>query len=250
FYKPDVFGDILVNDPIDEQKELSNNLKQVACSKFHDFSFAYDGSLYYAWGKINDDICPSFIKLNGQPKSFAAASALVLQSPITFGLTSTKRQSESNDQILKKSIFRLFDNPDNYDVEFVIGDKRILACKCYLKTASEYYNRMFSGDWRENNTVIIDAYSYDTYYAYLNFLHDGCIRIDENNIAELSDLANCYGDERLKEQCETFIWNDLNERTLRKYFPLIVNYELIEVQAKLVDLTIDEVLPKMFKKLK
>ena len=34
--------------------------------------------------------------------------------------------------------------------------------------ASKYYCQMFSGVWQENtNRVMIDAYSYDVYYSYL-----------------------------------------------------------------------------------
>nr|XP_027196360.1 uncharacterized protein LOC113790854 [Dermatophagoides pteronyssinus] len=79
---------------------------------------------------------------------------------------------ESNDFIIIYS--RLFDNPriiimSSYDDR---DDKRILACKCYLKMASKYYNiRMFSGDFGKKNTnrVVIDAYNYnyDVYYSYL-----------------------------------------------------------------------------------
>uniref|UniRef100_A0A6P6XYM8 Ultraviolet-B receptor UVR8-like n=1 Tax=Dermatophagoides pteronyssinus TaxID=6956 RepID=A0A6P6XYM8_DERPT len=93
-----------------------------------------------------------------------ASSAIVNKSPMTFGLTSTIETYESHVTI---SNIVLFNNPDNYDVEFVIDDKRILASKCYLKMASKYYSRMFSGDWKNTDSVVINDYGYDTYYSYL-----------------------------------------------------------------------------------
>ncbi|XP_075679422.1 RCC1 and BTB domain-containing protein 2-like [Dermatophagoides pteronyssinus] len=246
-----IFGCGYGQPPINDNKQNSSvptkipieNVQSVACKNHHLISYALDhSSHYYEWGKLNSKKLVPLEKLNGRPKSFAAASAIVNKSPITFGLTSTFYSFESHDTI---SNIGLLDNPNNYDVEFIIGDKRILACKCYLKMSSKYYNRMFSGDWLENDQVIIKDYSYDIYYSYLRMLHTGRIRINQSNIAELIDLANCYGDERLMKHCKTFIRTDLNERTLFIYFPLIDKYELNEMNDKLVQLTIEEVLPKI-----
>ncbi|KAH7638238.1 hypothetical protein HUG17_9344 [Dermatophagoides farinae] len=204
------------------------NVQQIACSKFGRFSLAHDGSSYYAWGKTENGDWLSPRKLDGQPTSFASVSVQVLDSPITFGLTSTIYAFGSNDSIYK-SILRLFDNQDNYDVEFIIDKKRIKACKCYLKSVSEYYCRMFSGNWCENDLVNINDYSYETYHAYLLMLHTGEIHINRQNITELVDLANCYGDIKLMEHCKTFIWNDLDEQTTPTYRTLINKYEIKEL---------------------
>ncbi|XP_075588692.1 RCC1 and BTB domain-containing protein 1-like [Dermatophagoides farinae] len=225
-----------------------DNVQKIACSKFHNFSLAHDGLSYYAWGKtINGDwLSPR--KLDGQPTSFASAAAMILSSPITFGLTSTIYVFEYNDPLLAiQSISRLFNNPDDFDVEFIIGEQCIRAWKCYLKMASVYFCRMFSGDWGENNRVIIKDYSYDIYYAYLRWLHDGYIRIDHTNIDELFDIANCYCDERLQKQCKKFIGIDLNEQTLIDYLPLIKRYEIGTggLQNKISHLTMENVMPKI-----
>ncbi|XP_075589213.1 RCC1 and BTB domain-containing protein 2-like [Dermatophagoides farinae] len=211
------------------------NLQQIKCSKIHNVSLAYDGSSYYAWGKTKYDKWLLPKKLDGHPTSFASASVQVLNSPITFGLTSTIYEFGSHDSISYKSIVKLFDNQDNYDVKFIIDNKHIKACKCYLKSASEYYGRMFSGNWSENDQVITD-YSYETYYAYIRMLHTGKIQINHQNITELVDLANCYGDESLMKYCATFIRNDLDEQTMPKYLPLINKYEMIEMYEKLAHL--------------
>ncbi|KAH7638251.1 hypothetical protein HUG17_9357 [Dermatophagoides farinae] len=223
------------------------NVQQIACSKFHNFSLAYDGSSYYAWGETKSGKWSSPRKLGGHPTSFSAASAMILSSPITFGLTSIIHAFGSHDSISyqSESLLRLFDNRDSYDLEFLIDKKHIKACKCYLKSASEYYRRMFSGNWRENDQVIINDYSYETYYAYLRMLHTGEIQINHQNIAELVDLANCYGDKRLMKHCKTFIWNDLNAQTMPSYLPLIIKYDMKEFYDKLSRITIKQVLPKV-----
>ncbi|KAH9528477.1 RCC1 and BTB domain-containing protein 2-like [Dermatophagoides farinae] len=111
-----------------------------------------------------------------------------------------------------------------------------MACKCYLKSVSEYYRRMFSGNWIENDQVIINDYSYETYYAYLLMLHTGKIYINRENITELVDLANCYGDLKLMEYCKTFIRNDLDDQTMSTYLLLINKYEIKELYDKIVHL--------------
>ncbi|XP_046915942.2 RCC1 and BTB domain-containing protein 2 [Dermatophagoides farinae] len=213
------------------------NVQQIACSKFGRFSFAHDGSLYYAWGKTKHG--PNWSsprKLDDSHSSFASVSVQVLDSPITFGITSTIYKFGSHDSISYKSTFQLFDNQDNYDVEFIIDKKIIKACKYYLKSVSEYYRRMFSGNWSENNQVIINDYSYETYYAYLHMLHTGKIHITRQNITELVDLSNCYGDEKLMGYCKTFIRSDLNKHTISIYHPLIRKYEMNELHDKLIHL--------------
>ncbi|KAH9413977.1 RCC1 and BTB domain-containing protein 1 [Dermatophagoides pteronyssinus] len=219
------------------------NVQNVACKNYHLISFALDhSSHYYEWGRLQNKELLPLKRLDGQLKSFAAASVMVNKSPITYGLTSTIYSFESNDTI---SNIGLLDNPDNYDVKFVIDDKRILACKCYLKMSSEYYSRMFSGDWQENDQVIIKDYSYYVYYSYLRMLHTGRIRINQSNIAELIDLANCYGDEQLMKHCKTFIRRDLKKQTLCIYLPLINKYQLDTMHDKLVELTVENILPKI-----
>ncbi|XP_075679424.1 RCC1 and BTB domain-containing protein 2-like [Dermatophagoides pteronyssinus] len=219
------------------------NVQSMACKNSHLISYALDhSSHYYQWGRLYSKKLAPLKKLDGQPKSFVAASIMSYKSPITFGLTSTIYSFESHDTITN---IGLLDNPDNYDVEFVIGDKRILARKCYLKMSSKYYSRMFSGDWLENDQVIIKDYNYDVYYSYLLMLHTGRIRINQSNIAILIDLANCYGDERLMKHCKTFIRRDLNKQTLCIYLPLINKYELDDMHDKLVQLTTKDVLPKI-----
>nr|XP_027196359.1 RCC1 and BTB domain-containing protein 2-like [Dermatophagoides pteronyssinus] len=205
-----IFGCGYGQNPINEEdanvptKIPVENVQSVACMNNCAISLALDQtSHYYVWCRVKKKFLPP-IKLDNRPRSFAAASVILYKSPFTYGLTSTIYVFDLYDPI---SFIQLLDNPNNYDVEFVIGNKRILASKCYLKMASKYYKRMFSGDWKENKQVTIKDYGYDVYYSYLVMLHNGRIRINKDNIAELIDLAKCYGDERLIKHCQTFHTN-------------------------------------------
>nr|XP_027198073.1 RCC1 and BTB domain-containing protein 1-like [Dermatophagoides pteronyssinus] len=203
------------------------NVQNVACANYLNFSMILvQSSQYYVWGEHQKKSWFPPQKLNGQFKSFAAAASMLRELPMTYGLTSTIGVFESKGSILCRSIIQLFNNPKNYDFEFIIGDKRIQTCKSFLQSASAYFFRMFFRNWRQKDSVTIEYYSYDTYYSYIRMLHDGYIRININNIAELIDLANFYDDERLMEYCHTFIGKNFTQQSIHSLIPLIINYKL------------------------
>ncbi|XP_075588839.1 RCC1 and BTB domain-containing protein 1-like [Dermatophagoides farinae] len=157
------------------------NVQQIACSKDHNLSLAHDGLNYYAWGKTMNGTWSSPRKLYDQHSSFASASALLLESQTTFGLTSVTNLFESNYTSTIQSNCQLFNNPNYYDVEFIIEKKPIKVSKCYLKSVSKFYGDKFSNDWEEEKKVTISDYSYDAYYEYLRMLHTGEININHQN---------------------------------------------------------------------
>ena len=76
-------------------------------------------------------------------------------------------------------------------------------------------------------------------------LHNGRIRINQSNIAELIDLGNCYGDQQLLQYCRTFIYEKLNNSTIELYQPLITKYEMIEFDVLIREITFNRILTKI-----
>ncbi|XP_075677489.1 RCC1 and BTB domain-containing protein 2-like [Dermatophagoides pteronyssinus] len=221
------------------------NVKNVTCKNFHKFSLALvDSSQYYVWGEYDKYFWLQPQKLNGQLKSFADASAMISNYLMTYSLTSTIDVFESKSATLNRSITQLFNNPENYDFEFIIGNKRIMACKSFLKSASRYFFRTFFRNWRHKDSVTIEYYSYDIFYSYIRMLHDGYIRIDMNNITDLIDLAHFYDDEQLMEYCQTFIRKNLTQQSIHSLIPLIINYKLDELDDDLYQYVEQKTLPK------
>ncbi|XP_075679657.1 RCC1 and BTB domain-containing protein 1-like [Dermatophagoides pteronyssinus] len=209
--------DLTNTDIYSSSKLVLGQVERIATTKYSKFALAYSKSSYYVWGKIYKHHWSSFTKLNAKFESFAAVVEKFTPSPLTF---------------------------DNYDVEFIVGQQkqRILACKFYLKSVSEYFCKMLSGKWLEKDRIIIDSYSYDTYYSYLNKLHCGdkdSIKINANNIGEFTDLAHCYCDQELIGYCKNFIRNDLNEKTIQIYLPIISKYQFDEFNDKLRQITFE-----------
>ena len=142
--------DLTNTDIYSSSKLVLGQVERIATTKYSKFALAYSKSSYYVWGKIHEHHWPSFTKLNAKFGSFAAVVEKFTPSPLTFGLTSTFYQLEQYKypfSKFEKSIRQLFNNPDNYDVEFIVGQQkqRILACKFFLKSVSEYFCKMLSG---------------------------------------------------------------------------------------------------------
>uniref|UniRef100_A0A6P6YB95 Probable E3 ubiquitin-protein ligase HERC4 n=1 Tax=Dermatophagoides pteronyssinus TaxID=6956 RepID=A0A6P6YB95_DERPT len=79
------YGQCPINDNEQDAKVPTKipieNVQSMACKNRHLISYALDhSSHYYQWGKLNKKLVP-LEKLDGQLKSFAAASAIVNKSP-------------------------------------------------------------------------------------------------------------------------------------------------------------------------
>uniref|UniRef100_A0A6P6YFK1 RCC1 and BTB domain-containing protein 2-like n=1 Tax=Dermatophagoides pteronyssinus TaxID=6956 RepID=A0A6P6YFK1_DERPT len=242
-----------------------NNVEIIACGVSHCLALTNADELY-SWGNNYDGQLglgdnknrktPSLVSLpdgliDSPIKNIVAGgwhSLLLLEDGQIFGWGYCQRPINDNQQ------------DSNVPTKIPIENVQSVACKncnvfslalCYLKMASKYYNQMFSGDWKENKLVTIKDYNYDVYYSYLMMLHNFHIKINKFNIVELIDLANCYDDERLMENCKTFIQRDLNRKNLFTYLPSIIKYKLFEynpIHIKLVKLIIDKMLPKIIDK--
>ncbi|OTF71253.1 hypothetical protein BLA29_004010 [Euroglyphus maynei] len=226
-------------------KLIFEEVKRIAYSKYCPFILVYCKSSYYKLDKsVNPDLSEKF---NFKNESLASIIIKLSPKPLTYGMIGTfySNEYERPHFIRNESMLRLFNNIDNHDIEFIIGDKRICASKCHLKSVSEYFRKMLSGKWRENDSIIITSYSYDTYYSYLSMLHGDSIKIDDENLTEFFDLAHCYIDQQLLQYCKCYIQNEINEQTLSTYLPIIIKYQLNELNGKLRQITHDKILPKI-----
>nr|XP_027200727.1 guanine nucleotide exchange factor SRM1-like [Dermatophagoides pteronyssinus] len=140
--------DLTNTDIYSSPKLVLSKVERIATSKFNRFALAYGNSSYYVWGKIYKHHWPSFAKFNFKFNSFAAILEKFTPLPFTFGLTSTFYQLEDYKHSLRKpeeSIRLLFDNPDNYDVEFIVGQQkqRIVAMLLFEQSEFEFLKTIF-----------------------------------------------------------------------------------------------------------
>ena len=89
------------------------------------------------------------------------------------------------------------------DISFQVGDKQIWAHKQVLMKCSVYFDKMFQSHWPESNNtkwMVHYSYSYDTFYAFLNYLYTEEL-MPNINWEDLRILATYYMHYNLQHIC-------------------------------------------------
>uniref|UniRef100_A0A914Q2H7 BTB domain-containing protein n=1 Tax=Panagrolaimus davidi TaxID=227884 RepID=A0A914Q2H7_9BILA len=111
---------------------------------------------------------------------------------------------------MQQERFEIFksQDPDNghFDITFEIEGKKLYANKFILTPCSETLKAMLSDRWsNKDESVKIEAYSYDNFYQFLTFLYTGSCKLTRENVFQLTDMAEFYAVPFLKEFCEKFL---------------------------------------------
>ena len=110
---------------------------------------------------------------------------------------------------------KAFDNPEDSDLKFKArrkGKKRksneefetIHVHKWFVKQSSEYFRRMFTNDWneRESNLIEVKDFSYEAYYEFLRYLYTDWIGTDNMDILlEMWSIGDQYTALDFKAKC-------------------------------------------------
>ncbi len=106
---------------------------------------------------------------------------------------------------MQANILKLFNNQKYNDLKFKIEDKHIYVHKLIIQINSAYFQEYFgermgaieeSTEYGNIETEIkIKDYSYDVYYASLEYLYTDCIVIETQKAMDLLFLANNYKEE-------------------------------------------------------
>lgn len=99
------------------------------------------------------------------------------------------------------------------------SDKRFSVHKYILVTRCTYFSGLFSHSWKDNqngeSTYDIESMSAEVFELLLEFLYTGEVTtISMETATELLIVANQYTLPRLKELCEQFLFNHLDEDTV------------------------------------
>lgn len=107
-----------------------------------------------------------------------------------------------------KTIFRQQVSPD---VLFEVKEKKIPGHSLILETSCEYFKNLLGGNFKEGDidttslkeprVVSIQDCDPDDFEMLLEYFYTGSIEIDEDDILSVSELANLYCLDKLKEHC-------------------------------------------------
>jgi hypothetical protein len=195
--------------------------EEISCNLLLNISVAKaDNDYCYVWGECENESfsTPQKTEMKSFNEVFAKYSKIkITREPIH--LSSTDFDDSSTNNKLLKNILKLFNNPKNSDLKFKIEGKYIYVQKCILETNCKYFESKFKESTKpmrestENKTrediIEIKGYSYDVYYAFLNYLYTHSIDIEAEKVIDLLVLANDYKEEELKLKCVEIVKNSI-----------------------------------------
>ncbi|XP_035711352.1 RCC1 and BTB domain-containing protein 1 [Folsomia candida] len=103
------------------------------------------------------------------------------------------------------------------DVTFSVDEKVITAHKCILAERSEYFETMFSHEWKEakeGSTIEVEDVKHEIFEAFLFYIYSEKIKFEEDeykNICDLMKLADSHCDNHVREECEQILIRNINK---------------------------------------
>uniref|UniRef100_A0A914RAU0 BTB domain-containing protein n=1 Tax=Panagrolaimus davidi TaxID=227884 RepID=A0A914RAU0_9BILA len=149
--------------------------------------------------------------------------------------------SQNNAYQLQLQRYEIFkeQNPEtgNFDLtlEFVDG-KKLYVHKFFIISVSETLNAMLSDRWSKNDdrAVKIEAYSSDNFFQFLSFLYSGDCDLTDENIFQLTDMAEFYGIQTLRDFCDSYL--SKMECILENFFDMLELQERYSLKGLIVSL--------------
>uniref|UniRef100_A0AC34FIY2 BTB domain-containing protein n=1 Tax=Panagrolaimus sp. ES5 TaxID=591445 RepID=A0AC34FIY2_9BILA len=128
----------------------------------------------------------------------------------------SKVYKRKNDDLLKslclmqKERYKIFKEQNlekgRFDVTFEVEGKMLRAHKFILTTVSETLDSWLSDRWSCKDAVIkIESYSYHCFFQFLSFLYCSECKLTGQNIVKMTDIAEFYGVQCLKDFCDEYL---------------------------------------------
>lgn len=129
---------------------------------------------------------------------------------------------------------KLYLNPTMADVYFVFKSdskrKLIPAHKCYLVAASDVFEKMFNGSWKEKNEVnIVDA-SAAAFEEFLQFFYLKQVLLSSKCIADVMNLGKKYNINECFEVCVKFLKDELHSYNVCRAYNLAILYDQLDLK--------------------
>ncbi|XP_055532027.1 BTB/POZ domain-containing protein 6-B-like isoform X2 [Wyeomyia smithii] len=130
----------------------------------------------------------------------------------------------------------LINNQFQSDVTFLVGEKRqpIYAHKLLLIIASEYFNAMFNGNFKESSSEQIEVLDMeaDIFLDILRFIYCGKVRMTVENALEIYVHAQKYMLNELRRRAVSFLEKHINACNALKIFAQNRQYEFSFINEK------------------
>uniref|UniRef100_A0A914XS47 BTB domain-containing protein n=1 Tax=Panagrolaimus superbus TaxID=310955 RepID=A0A914XS47_9BILA len=128
--------------------------------------------------------------------------------------------------------YKIFQQQDidkgRFDVTFEIEGKKLYVHSIFLTSLSEPMDSWLSDRWTTKDEVVkIEAYSYDEFYEFLTFVYTSECKLTDKNIVKMTDVAEFYDVQCLKELCDEFLAKkEMTVETIDELFDFARKYSL------------------------
>lgn len=153
---------------------------------------------------------PSDVGYNSLEKN-ETSDYMLSEVSYTSSVTSSRSGFDSNDESslscrqprrLGEDLLKMFLQEIATDILLEVGNKKIKAHKCILRSRCQYFAAILAGSWVQNagNVIKLPGYSYDVVHFALCHIYSGAAYPPEGiSLMELAGLADLLGLEGLKE---------------------------------------------------
>lgn len=137
-------------------------------------------------------------------------------------------------QVFKAIGKKLYLNSELADVHFIFEKKdgeydRVPAHKLVLSSASEVFQTMFNGSWKEKDEVKIGDAPVSAFREFLQFFYLDHANLTTENVAKVLNLGQMYNIDECLTVCIEFLKNHLNENNVSWIYELAIFYDNIDL---------------------
>uniref|UniRef100_A0AC35FWR3 BACK domain-containing protein n=1 Tax=Panagrolaimus sp. PS1159 TaxID=55785 RepID=A0AC35FWR3_9BILA len=107
----------------------------------------------------------------------------------------------------------------------------------HFDVSFEIDGKVFSDRWTRNGEAVkIIDYCYDDFYQFLSFIYIEYCKLNDKNVFQLTDMAECYGVKLFKEYCDKFLSKmQYNVERIDKMVIFCQKYSMTKMEAALKD---------------
>ena len=123
------------------------------------------------------------------------------------------------------------------DIELTVGTNTIHAHRIVLLTGSDYFRTLFLGPFSESSMSKVDLSSttddFQTVKCIVDFLYEGQIEINSENLADLMKMSSCFLVSQLQKFCTRFVRENLILSKALTFYFNARQYGFVELEKEI-----------------
>lgn len=118
------------------------------------------------------------------------------------------------------SLARQFADNGFADLKIKANDKEIMTSKAVLYNSNPIFKKLIVDEKFENEIELADGCSIEAFLEIEKYYSGGFMHVDTCNVCDIFLFCIYYNEKTIKEKCEYFIKNHLNEEMMLKLFEI------------------------------